>query len=556
MINFLAPRGLRLNTVLGWGGLGVATLWEKHQKQADGAPGDERTFFVVKANLDPSSKSLNAEIIAQRWYADCMHMAQTVESPAPDLLVMEYERGGNLKDAMCKMSDPSAWLPYSDRALWLLMDCFFRMAVALEYPVRLQPGRVRGTPKMETEGTTSRTVIHFDIDPQNILVGERGDPRYGEHHRITPVLKLADFGLANKPSPEKLRDATWQWNHRMTGKQVFWLPEQFSEEWEHWIIPGVSPRAAVDAVLSDPEHVPGSSVVKVAGRYTWKSNMWQLALTMACIITKCQVNDPVLTPTRWVAPGMSADREAYTFGGAVLESDYSMVDEDLRILVAWCMMAHVDDRPEMSQIEGLISGKLAQPWNGAADSDQAITAWSKKVFGEPKDPDAPNEAVLAAFLGRTPTELAKAEIDRLNAMQRDKLARDAAIKELMRARKDAAQHRVEADARHIAAVRAAAEAANAVVRDTETRFQAIFGIANQLPTPAAREGFLQRSTQQLNTVRAEARNQHAAAVMQAAQERDNAYQVAAAIEQVAEQRAAAFDAVNPGPGPAGPGQGP
>lgn len=43
----------------------------------------------------------------------------------------------------------------------------FRMAVALEYPVRLQPGRVRGTPKMETEGTTSRTVIHFDIDPQN-----------------------------------------------------------------------------------------------------------------------------------------------------------------------------------------------------------------------------------------------------------------------------------------------------------------------------------------------------------------------------------------------------
>lgn len=172
--------------------------------------------------------------------------------------------------------------------------------------------------------------------------------------------------------------------------------EQFSEEWEHWIIPGVSPRAAVDAVLSDPEHVPGSSVVKVAGRYTWKSNMWQLALTMACIITKCQVNDPVLTPTRWVAPGMSADREAYTFGGAVLESDYSMVDEDLRILVAWCMMAHVDDRPEMSQIEGLISGKLAQPWNGAADSDQAITAWSKKVFGEPKDPDAPNEAVLAA----------------------------------------------------------------------------------------------------------------------------------------------------------------
>lgn len=102
MINFLAPRGLRLNTVLGWGGLGVATLWEKHQKQADGAPGDERTFFVVKANLDPSSKSLNAEIIAQRWYADCMHMAQTVESPAPDLLVMEYERGGNLKDAMCR----------------------------------------------------------------------------------------------------------------------------------------------------------------------------------------------------------------------------------------------------------------------------------------------------------------------------------------------------------------------------------------------------------------------------------------------------------------------
>jgi hypothetical protein len=183
---------------------------------------------------------------------------------------------------------------------------------------------------------------------------------------------------------------------RFRGKSRHFTPEQFSEEWEHWRIPGLDPLPAGSARYAQ----------QVAGKYTDKTNLWGLALCMWEIITKYQppegpVPEAVRQPdgtTKW------------TFGSflrgpvGTVHPNVAYVDEDLRNLVAACLYELPADRPSMKDIENIIQWKMQQ-YNQApppGEDNAACAAWVKTVFGEPSVPAPLDQAGLDAVSGSRP----------------------------------------------------------------------------------------------------------------------------------------------------------
>lgn len=66
-------------------------------------------------------------------------------------------------------------------------------------------------------------LVHFDLDPHNIFVGEFDNRK----HRYGPFFKIGDFGTTTRTSSEVFSDppeAVWR---RRFGKLLYHLPEQF-----------------------------------------------------------------------------------------------------------------------------------------------------------------------------------------------------------------------------------------------------------------------------------------------------------------------------------------
>ncbi|KAL2016727.1 hypothetical protein VTK56DRAFT_3156 [Thermocarpiscus australiensis] len=114
----------------------------------------------------------------------------------------------------------------------------------------------------ETPIPTNR-LVHWDIDPQNILLGDYYVGPRPERHGVVPVLKLGDFGSACAINPELLQQRSLMWQLRANAKYRFFTPEQFSEEWD-WI----------DGCPNDAGHIRHGT----AGQYGWKTNLYQLGL--------------------------------------------------------------------------------------------------------------------------------------------------------------------------------------------------------------------------------------------------------------------------------------
>ncbi|KAA8629285.1 hypothetical protein SMACR_08761 [Sordaria macrospora] len=114
-------------------------------------------------------------------------------------------------------------------------------------------------------------MFHFDIDPQNgrlhLTKGKVASthPQFEimtDRHDRTPILKLIDFGLAQEMKVGDLDRMTTEnlWLGRKNGKTGYFLPEQFTREWE---------------AVVDP---PDAQNARVAGQYSWKSNLWQFGM--------------------------------------------------------------------------------------------------------------------------------------------------------------------------------------------------------------------------------------------------------------------------------------
>ncbi|KAK9772779.1 putative serine threonine protein kinase protein [Seiridium cardinale] len=264
-------------------------------------------------------------------------------------------------------------------------------------------------------------MVHFDIDPNNVLINgfELSDEalqqvintmpanrftytkpkpdREPHEHEFTPRLKISDFGTAQRVKPYK-RNYYYQ-NRRYIAKQGFFPPassrsassrEQFGGEW--------------DMIPPNPNG-PELGENEVAGKYSCKSNIWQIAWTMWCLITRLNPPlppQPQIPEDLWNTYAFPAGTNKYDFDAHLEEigydgpisycpllcdldvEDYDWVDQDLRNTLYRCMYHLPSDRPSLDELLRAAKAKIAQNFN---EPDDEIRRWIKKwLYDAPMPP--------------------------------------------------------------------------------------------------------------------------------------------------------------------------
>lgn len=327
-----------------------------------------------------------------------------------DVLFIEYLARGDLFNFIIKIDRDGVQVP--SRVLWNIWHCFLQMLIAMRYPT--MPRRTGNHPTyrepeegpVEYEEWLVRAFnparyprisvmnnVHFDIDPKNILIGDflyagvqnyqapppAGHPApppqpdiHKDPHHYVPCLKLADFGVMHEWDIN-CDDPKFVQQQRRQGKDDYRTPEQFTQEWETVDqLPGRKPRGTtLPPSLTNPQLATGApddaTPVDTAGLYTWKNNLYQLALSMYSIITKrMPPKGPVATnisitihpqapPPNPFNPAPIRPppytKTARTYGGYLLKDrDFPHIDRRLREIIAQCMCEKPLDRPSWEEL--------------------------------------------------------------------------------------------------------------------------------------------------------------------------------------------------------------
>ncbi|KAH7635320.1 hypothetical protein B0T09DRAFT_405410 [Sordaria sp. MPI-SDFR-AT-0083] len=199
------------------------------------------------------------------------------------------------------------------KAASIARKAVMKMCMAMKYhPLQDHPQVDDGGYMMpEKPGVSPGTVVIGDFDwektkgkvasthPQFEIMTDR--------HDRTPILKLIDFGLAQEMKVGDLDRMTTEnlWLGRKNGKTGYFLPEQFTREWE---------------AVVDP---PDAQNARVAGQYSWKSNLWQFGMRY---------------------------QDFPTYGYHFLDQQYDHVSLRLRHLVARCLCEVPDDKPSFEEL--------------------------------------------------------------------------------------------------------------------------------------------------------------------------------------------------------------
>ncbi|KAI1080696.1 hypothetical protein F5B20DRAFT_538587 [Whalleya microplaca] len=395
--------------------------------------------------------------------------------PRKDFIIVEYMENGDFANLLMKLTECNNYSKIPNRVLWAFWLCLVRACVAMEYPPRkhhsarkrpiipenaVPEGQAKANRMLrelkrlgipvynqvdyETraqqhdqvkgdliedipqglKAVRRQNLVHFDIDPQNILVsgfeldptgleqwdslrqqeaarappnkplkplsstGKRWDRINGEHE-LVPKLKLADFGLAEKIKRQKRN--VYYFNRRFKGKHGYYAPEQFGPEWEG--IPNTR----------DGDELADSSI---AGFYGPHTNIWGIALTMWMLITRFK---PPIPPQPQIPPDTDTSNWNFDDVNSIRSNirlmgfaqpisycpllrddrvdDYNWADQTLRQTIYECMYHRPKDRPTLDVLLQQAKQKVTQEFPG--ETDQVVRAWIHKWFYNPPDPGAP-----------------------------------------------------------------------------------------------------------------------------------------------------------------------
>lgn len=129
-------------------------------------------------------------------------------------------------------------------------------------------------------GTRGFGMVHFDLDPQNVFVGDFDARR----HRYGPIFKFGDFGTAARTSSNVFKDPPEAIFRRRFGKLLYHLPEQFHRmatlprKWPCWSLLMANTRNTEEWDYVDvlPEHE--NPRPRIAGNYGPASNVWHIGM--------------------------------------------------------------------------------------------------------------------------------------------------------------------------------------------------------------------------------------------------------------------------------------
>ncbi|KAK3988493.1 hypothetical protein QBC44DRAFT_370942 [Cladorrhinum sp. PSN332] len=378
---------LQFVKVLGWGGNGIVGLFSIQVVNA--VTNTAQTKLVaaktylreVPADAQAHARALTAlqhEIIDMAWFEGSMHCIQLTDLPTPNLTAANLVAPFDVQPGE-GFFRPSPRLPTRVTQLenqllgqnghvlapqrassWRLIGMRFPPKAYHKDHARfnretLWNERMPWFPLLPQDGGMDN--VHFDLDPANIFVGGFDVGITGHEHPLFPITKIADFGLTQAFDREDpgniLYNHRWMWCSRTGGKISTFTPEQFTEEWD-WLI--YENRAPAEC---RPEP-------KVAGRYTWKTNLYQAGLTMANMITLSQSQaPPVPVLKKLPVPFPAANdqtREGHTYGAYLLNDsmDWRHVDKDLRSAVAHCLFDDPALRPSLEELYRLSEKKLGE----------------------------------------------------------------------------------------------------------------------------------------------------------------------------------------------------
>ncbi|KAL1856331.1 hypothetical protein Daus18300_010816 [Diaporthe australafricana] len=364
----LNPLGFRFRKVLGQGGGGMAVLVEFQDQTGEM---DEWVIKVPNRGTDMGREASNMRLMVgarhmvQRKF---IHIPGQAEDADPEglngdardsIYAMELLRHGSVDGLLHKISEQN--LKLRDDELWMIFHCLFRACVALAYPGRSSGGLNPRTVQIPLRDEvipqnvpveTASSLIHFDIDPDNIQQDSDGwivmigdfDSDPGSHtHEVAPVFKIGDLGSGFRLDEiEQYRDDTVRMlQSRKMGKVENHVPEQFTKDWDY---------------LDGP---PSRTNEPVAGKYSWNSNLYAIGNVMWQLLT----HSCTLLPPNPVY--LDFDPDGYTtvtgtsYGADLLLSAIAdEYDQPLRCLIAWCMMENPANRPTLRHTERMIMENL------------------------------------------------------------------------------------------------------------------------------------------------------------------------------------------------------
>ncbi|KAK4203431.1 hypothetical protein QBC40DRAFT_167067 [Triangularia verruculosa] len=335
---------------------------------------DDDDFEMVEAEPIGEFEELDANVIREGMKLD----ARKYLDEHQQVLFIQFMNRGRLDDHICRAAAHKK--PFPSLVLWQVFDCLFRGVIGMAYPEAFMPWNVDPSKVQVPEVTeTSRglkpldpyderdTMVHFDIDPLNILV----DAFDENEHNLAPLVKIADLGLVK--SFNSRTGAFEYWSSRTTGKTSVYTPEQFSEEWDY--------------INGNPRTINSET----AGNYNWWTNLYQIALIMWQMVALCHPESPPVVELCIIKLLDGTEATEYGFGGYILnDKKFSHIDRDLRELISQCMLHRPSRRPTMEQLESVLESKTKRQGVDATNAEeveaQRYCEWLFKGPAAPKPP--------------------------------------------------------------------------------------------------------------------------------------------------------------------------
>ncbi|KAI0428730.1 hypothetical protein F5Y09DRAFT_312356 [Xylaria sp. FL1042] len=359
--------GLKYNKCLGWGGNGLAALFD----DCDQLGNRIRSVVVKMVYSENASVAMKIETDNLRRYEGAEHLLQILYAPSPEkgqhepnssteqpklsCFITEMVENGDMAHFIAKVVVNKETIP--NAILWRFLLCFVRMCTGLAYPPKsIQELKGHSAPVKEAIPTDPNVqptrFVHFDFDPRNIFIGNLMAD--GEHY-LSPLLKLGDFGLGQNVKGD--RENIYYERLRQFGKFFYYAPEQFCADWDY-----IEPNDGLIQARKYP----------VAGNYGVHTNLWAVGLVMECLITLCQ---PRMPPTPSVVN--HSGFEYYSYGGHLRDPAFSHVDPDLITLVMGLQAHYPINRPTLVDLD---VERVIEMKGNCGKTDMELLEWMHRIL--------------------------------------------------------------------------------------------------------------------------------------------------------------------------------